>query len=174
MCLVNTCKKSILWLQNPAVLSLKQQVIWSQRKDILPHSVSSLGKTRLHTPPFKQLWRRRYRRYDFLLCLPSSQDRHVTYQRIQWEKVASDIHEKCPHLWNVLIGDTTTRSSEKSKTTRLRKNILPTLGTVVGMFGYVRNPRLMRVIQQLIRVQWWLGGLKRLAVASMLLASATE
>ena len=50
---------------------------------------------------------------------------------------------------------------KKTLKTRLCKSILPILVTIVGMLSYARNPRKIKVIQQLIGLQLWLGGVKR-------------
>ena len=50
--------------------------------------------------------------------------------------------------------------SEKKLQTRHGKSILLTLGTIVGMFAYAWNPHKMKVMQQIIGVQLWLGGAK--------------
>ena len=82
-------------------------------------------------------------------------------KEFKWDKVTSDIEKNCPLLWNVLFGATTTRATEKTLKTRLGKNMLLILATIVGTLSYARNSRKMKVIQQLIGLQLWLGGVKR-------------
>ena len=72
-----------------------------------------------------------------------------------------NIRKHCPTLWDILTSAPTTKKSEKKLQTRLGKNILPTIGTIVAMLAYARNPRKMKVMQQIIGVQLWLGGAKR-------------
>ena len=78
----------------------------------------------------------------------------------RWDK-AADIRKHCQILWDILTSAQTTKKSEKKLQTRRGKSILPTLGTIVAMPAYARNPRKMKVMQQIIGVQLWLGGAKR-------------
>ena len=84
-----------------------------------------------------------------------------TLTNFKWENVASEVSKQCPILWSALLAATTTRSTERNVTNKCGKNLLPTLSTIIGMLSYCRNPKKMKVIQQLIGVQMWLGGVKR-------------
>ena len=84
-----------------------------------------------------------------------------TLTNFKWKNVASEVSKQCPILWSALLASTTTRSTERNVTNKCGKNLLPTLSTIIGMLSYCRNPKKMKVIQQLIGVQMWLGGVKR-------------
>ena len=45
--------------------------------------------------------------------------------------------------------------------TRTGKSLLPVLGIVAGILAYARHPQRLKKIQQLIRIQFRMGGLKR-------------
>ena len=99
--------------------------------------MSSLGKNKAAHSSFQTVVKETIQKERISFCASLAAKADMSHIKgFKWEKVASDIRKKCPLLWNVLIGATTIRSSEKSKTTRLGKNILPKQGTVVGMFGY--------------------------------------
>ena len=78
-----------------------------------------------------------------------------------WEKGADALKTQCPVLWNALVGATTTKQSQDVFRSKGGKWVLPIVITVAGMLAYARNPRKLKLIQQLIGIQLWLGGLKR-------------